>query len=207
MSKIGRKPIDVKGSSVVVSGQLVEYKGPKSAGSHHLPESFIPLLEGDKLYLRLKNDEDKGAREINRSWGLEHALLANKIKGSVSLFEKKLKINGLGFKASFLTKDGIKDLEKKGEKVVLVGDEPSENRKGLLLELGYSHYYYFGFPETIDIEVDKVGQSVVIRSIDGSLAGTYASKIRALRAPEPYKGTGIKNELEVIRRKAGKKTG
>jgi large subunit ribosomal protein L6 len=207
MSKIGRKPIEIKGSSVVVSGQLIEYKGPKSAGSHRVPDSFIPLLEGDKLYLRLKNETDKGARQINRSWGLEHALLANKIKGSAAFFEKRLKINGLGFKASFLAIDGIKDLEKKGEKVVLVGDLPSEKRKGLLLELGYSHYYYFGFPELIDIEVDKVGQNITIRSIDSALAGTYASKIRALRAPEPYKGTGIKNELEVIRRKAGKKTG
>lgn len=207
MSKIGRKPIEIKGSSVTVSGQLIEYKGSKAAGSHRVPDSFIPLLEGDKLYLRLKNEEDKGGREINRSWGLEHALLTNKIKGSSVLFEKKLKINGLGFKASFSSVDGIKDLEKKGEKVVLVGDTPSEKRKGLLLELGYSHYYYFGFPEAIDIEVDKVGQSIVIRSIDSALAGTYASKIRALRSPEPYKGTGIKNELEVIRRKAGKKTG
>ena len=97
--------------------------------------------------------------------------------------------------------------EKKGEKVVLVGDTPSESRKGLLLELGYSHYYYFGFPESIDIEIDKIGQTIVIRSVDNSLAGTYASKIRALRVPEPYKGTGIKHELEIIRRKAGKKTG
>lgn len=207
MSKIGRKPIEIKGSSVVVLGQLVEYKGPRATGSHRVPEGFIPLLEGDKLYLRLKNEKDKGARETNRAWGLEHALLANKIKGSSSFFEKKLKINGLGFKASFATMSGVKDLEKKGEKVVLVGDTPSETRKGLLLELGYSHYYYFGFPESIDIEVDKTGQSIVIRSVDNSLAGTYASKIRALRVPEPYKGTGIKHELEIIRRKAGKKTG
>ncbi len=207
MSKIGRKPIEIKGSSVTVSGQLVEYKGSKATGSHRVHEGFIPLLEGDKLYLRLRSEKDKGVREVNKAWGLEHALLANKIKGSSTLFEKKLKINGLGFKASFSTTSGVKDLEKKGEKVVLVGDTPSETRKGLLLELGYSHYYYFGFPESIDIEIDKIGQTIVIRSVDNSLAGTYASKIRALRVPEPYKGTGIKHELEIIRRKAGKKTG
>jgi len=207
MSKIGRKSIAIKGCSVSISGQLVEYKGSKSSGSHKISDAFIPCLEGDSLYLRLKNEKDKGVREINRRWGLEHALLENKIKGSLSLFEKKLKINGLGFKASFASMQNVHDLEKKNERVVFVGDAPTEASKGLLLELGYSHYYYFGFPNTIDVEIDKTGQTIVIRSVDVALAGTYSSKIRDLRLPEPYKGTGIKRDLEVIRRKAGKKTG
>ena len=106
-------------------------------------------------------------------------MLANKIKGADNEFEKVLQINGLGFKATVA-----------GQKLVLT--------------LGYTHKIDFTLPKGVSAEVDKTGQRLVFKSADRELVGQVASEIRMMRPPEPYKGTGVKYELEVITRKAGK---
>jgi large subunit ribosomal protein L6 len=121
----------------------------------------------------------KGVRTINNVWGLHRALLANKIQGAAQGFEKNLEINGLGYKAV-----------PSGRKVVFT--------------LGHSHKIDFELPEGVTLETDKTGQKLSVKSVDKEVLGQVCSLIRALKPPEPYKGTGIKEAGEVITRKAGK---
>ena len=181
MSKIGRKPIDIGTVSVEVKGQEIHYKGKKSSGVVVVPDALKPQLDGKLLRLSFdKQGKSRSVlRDINQVWGLERALLANKIKGADNEFEKVLQINGLGFKATVA-----------GQKLVLT--------------LGYTHKIDFTLPKGVSAEVDKTGQRLVFKSADRELVGQVASEIRMMRPPEPYKGTGVKYELEVITRKAGK---
>ncbi len=119
------------------------------------------------------------AGEIKRGWGLHRALLANEIYGAEVGFEKKIEINGLGYKASV-----------SGSKVVFA--------------LGYSHKIDLNLPEGVTLEVDKSGQKLTFKGSNKELVGQVCSLVRSLRPPEPYKGTGVKLATETIRRKAGK---
>jgi large subunit ribosomal protein L6 len=110
---------------------------------------------------------------------MHRALLANKVKGAETGFEKKIKIVGLGYKAQ------------------LAG-------KKLTFSLGYSHKIDYELPEGVDVKLDKTGQNLVFSSSNKLLLGDVCSHIRKLRPPEPYKGTGIIVGDEVIIRKAGK---
>lgn len=175
MSKIGRKPIDIGPVTVEIKDNSIYYKGPKATGVYELPKELQPVLTGKQLKLVA---EHKGS-DINRLWGLHRALLANTLKGASQGFEKQLKITGLGFKAAVT-----------GNKVQF--------------SLGYSHKIDIELPKNVTLEVDKTGQLLTLRSPDKAELGLVGSKIRALRLPEPYKGTGIQYAQEVIRRKAGK---
>ncbi len=179
MSKIGRKPIDIGAAKVEIKGNEIHFSGKKGSGVFTLPEGMSAHLDGKLLALSFDAKNAKSLREINRIWGLNRALLANKIKGCQSEFEKVLIINGLGFKAAI-----------SGNKVVF--------------SLGFSHKIDFMLPQDVSLEVDKTGQRLVFRSPDRELMGLVCSQVRALRPPEPYKGTGIRFENEVIVRKAGK---
>jgi|ERR1700733_5276577 len=179
MSKIGRKPIDIGSAQVEVKGQEVHYSGKKGNGVYVLPKELTPELNGKALTIKANDKVRLDARELNRVWGLHRALLANAIKGSQQEFEKVMQINGLGFKAAL-----------SGSKVVF--------------SLGYSHKIDFNLPAGVSLEIDKTGQRLVFRSSDKELVGEVCSQVRALRPPEPYKGTGIKLDTEVIARKAGK---
>lgn len=176
MSKIGRKPIDIGSAKVEIKGQEVHYSGKKGSGVYVLPEGMNAKVDGNLLYLSF---DKKNGSDVNRIWGLHRALLANNIKGIQQDFEKVLQITGLGFKAAV-----------SGSKVVF--------------SLGYSHKIDFTLPKEVTLEVDKTGQRLVFRSPNKELMGLVCSQVRALRPPEPYKGTGIKLETEVIARKAGK---
>jgi large subunit ribosomal protein L6 len=175
MSKIGRKPIPVGGTTVEIKGLEVYYKGKKSSGVHILHEILKAELK-DKLVCITPA---KVTSDTNRLWGLHRALLNNKIVGSDIGFKKQLKINGLGYKA------------------IIQGPK-------IQFSLGFSHKIYFDLPANVTVEVDKTGQLMTFESFDKDLLGLVCSKVRALRPPEPYKGTGIKYVDEVIRRKAGK---
>lgn len=176
MSKIGRQPIALHNVSVEIKGQQVHFKGPKNSGVYEIPVGLnIKLIDGQKLVIGC---EDR-TPENKRMWGLHRAVLANKIKGAAQDFEKQLEINGLGFKAIV-----------SGNKVEFT--------------LGYSHKIPFDLPKDVVIVTDKTGQKLTIKSFDRELLGKVCSKIRALRPPEPYKGTGIKYLDEQIIRKAGK---
>lgn len=110
---------------------------------------------------------------------MHRALISNEIKGAAEDFVKVVQINGLGFKAAL-----------SGSKIVF--------------SLGYSHKIEFDLPKEVALEIDKPGQKLTFKSADKELLGHVCSQIRALRPPEPYKGTGIKLLTEVLVRKAGK---
>ena len=175
MSKIGRKPIDLSNVNVEVKGQEVHYTGGKDSDVHVLPDSIEGKVEDKKLFLTMR----KPSRDANRVWGLHRALLANKIRGSNTEFEKKIEITGLGYKAVL-----------SGTKVVFT--------------LGYSHKIDFELPTGVSLVVDKTGQKLTFKSVDKALLGHVCGMVRSFRPPEPYKGTGVKLADEVIRRKAGK---
>ncbi len=174
MSKIGKKPISLQNIQVDVKGQDIHYKGKYGSGVYSLPNFIMPEINDSELFLKLKNGKDK-----NKFWGLHRALLANKLKGINQLFEKKMQIVGLGFKAE-LTGTKIK------------------------FSLGFSHKIEKHLPKGISFEVDKTGQILTLKSADKEQLGQFCADIKSLRPPEPYKGTGIKMEGERIRRKAGK---
>jgi len=181
MSKIGRKPIAFDDTKVEVKGQEVHYSGKKGSGAYELPKELSASIQGTELFVQ----PDTGftsklrQREVNRVWGLHRALLANALKGSQEEFENKLKITGLGYKAAV-----------SGKKVVF--------------SLGYSHKKDFELPDDVSLEVDRTGQLLTVRSRNKMLVGQVCSKIKQLRMPEPYKGTGIQLTTEIIARKAGK---
>jgi len=178
MSKIGRKPIDVSKLPVTVKGKDIKYKGAKSTGVYHLPAELDAEVRDGLLYIQ-PTKEAALSRGINRIWGLHRALLANEIAGAAKDFELCIEIKGLGFKAA-------------------------KSGKDLLFTLGFSHKIDFPMPEGVVVDIDKTGQQLTLKSPDKELLGLVCSRIRSLRQPEPYKGTGIKVGGEEIARKAGK---
>ncbi|MCA9769982.1 50S ribosomal protein L6 [Candidatus Dependentiae bacterium] len=178
MSKIGRKSINTGSVQIEIKGQKIYYKGPKDSGVHELPSILIAKLEGEKLIIETQKTNMR-QREVNRLWGLNRALLANKIFGAGSEFQKQIEIVGLGYKAAL-----------SGKKVTF--------------SLGYSHKIDFDLPEGISLTIDKTGKMLMFSSSSKELIGHVCSMVRSLRPPEPYKGTGVKLTTEVIACKAGK---
>lgn len=181
MSKIGRKPIALGKIQVEVKGQEVHIKGPKQTLVHVLPASLSAVVRDGSLVIMPAEGAEKkiGKRELNQLWGLHRALLANKIKGAGTDFEKQIQIIGLGFKGAL-------------------------SGNNLVFSLGYSHKIDFALPKGVSVDIDKTGQLLTFKSADKELVGHVCSMVRALRVPEPYKGTGVKLATEVIVRKAGK---
>jgi len=180
MSKVGRRPIDITDLQVDVKDKEIHFKGKKTSGVYTLPSELMAEVKEKQLFIIPKeNLSKKSLRELNRIWGLHRALLANQLKGATQEFEKKIEITGLGYKAT-----------KQGDKLVF--------------SLGYSHKIDFPLPKNVTVDIDKTGQKLLFKSTDKGVVGLVCSKIRTLRKPEPYKGTGIKVGGEVIVRKAGK---
>lgn len=175
MSKIGRRPINIGNAQIEIKGNEIHYKGKKSSGIYKLDDLLSAELTGKELFIKPKSITS----DTNRVWGLNRALLSNKLKGADVGFEKQLKINGLGFKAA------------------------SQAGK-IQFSLGFSHKIDFNLPKDVVVEIDKSGQIMTFKSFDKDLLGQVCSDVRALRPPEPYKGTGIQYAKEVILRKAGK---
>lgn len=180
MSKIGRKPIDIYDTQVNIEGQSVHYKGPKGSGTYVLPSFIKAHLDDKKLSLAISKDSSDNKRKIYRDWGLHRALLSNVIEGSTKGFEKQIKIIGLGYKAAL-----------SGNKIIF-------------FSLGYSHKIEIPLPKEVSLEIDKSGQLLTFKSPNRLLLGDVCDKVRSLRLPEPYKGTGVRYVNEVVARKAGK---
>lgn len=176
MSKIGRKPIPVSKANIAVSGSQVTIKGPLAQFVHELPERLELVLVDGFARVNLIGEHDKPGKMI---WGLHRALLANKIKGAETGFEKKLTIVGLGYKA------------------ILAGTK-------MTFSLGYTHKIDYELPEGVKVEIDRTGQQLLFKCADKFILGNVCDAVRSFRPPEPYKGTGIIREGEVILRKAGK---
>jgi len=175
MSKIGRKPILFSSAKISVVGNTVVVQGPKDKIEHDLPLEVTAVIEGNQLLLKTTEK----TREVNTLWGLHRALLANKIKGLEHGFERKVTIVGLGFKA------------------IAAG-------KNLTFSLGYSHKIDYVLPDNVTVDIDKTGQNLVFKSADKFALGNVCDKVRSFRMPEPYKGTGIIREGDIVLRKAGK---
>ena len=176
MSRIGRMPIAVPAGVTVdiAENNKVTVKGPKGELSRVLPESMDIKKDGDSIVVTRPNDLKK-----NKSLhGLTRTLINNMVIGVTEGYEKVLEVNGVGYRA-----------QKQGKKLVL--------------SLGYSHPVEMEDPEGIETVLE--GQNkITVKGIDKEKVGQYAAEIRSKRAPEPYKGKGIKYETEVIRRKVGK---
>lgn len=175
MSRIGKKPIAIPDKvEVKLEGPGIMVKGPKG----ELRERIHPLvkveLQDKELLVSVKNPENAEERAL---WGLFRSLLANMVLGVTEGFEKKLEINGIGFKAAVKGKD-------------------------LVLNVGFSHPVEFAIPEGITIKAEA--NTITVSGVDKQLVGETAARIRAIKKPEPYKGKGIKYADEQIRRKAGK---
>jgi len=175
MSKVGRKPIPLGNTQVTVDGQKIQYQGKKAEGEHELPSILAAHKENNALYITVAQQRP----ETKRLWGLHRSLLANKIVGADQGFERHMKIVGLGYKAVV---DG----------------------KQVEFSLGYSHKIYFTLPDNVSLETDRSGQKLTFSSPDKEQLGLVCSKVRSLRPPEPYKGTGVMYTDEKILRKAGK---
>jgi len=175
MSRIGKKPIQIpEGVEVKIEGKKIIVKGPGGELNKEFP-SEIKVEVKDGRILVLPQIETK---RTNALWGLTRALIANMVKGITEGYEKKLEIEGLGFRAN------------------LEGDN-------LVLKVGFTHPVKLKAPEGIKFLVEK--NVITISGADKQSVGEIAAKIRRVQPPEPYKGKGIRYAGEVIRKKVGKK--
>ena len=176
MSRIGRMPIAVPAGVTVdiAENNKVTVKGPKGTLERVLPAEMEIKLEGSEVVVSRPND----LKKMKSLHGLTRTLINNMVIGVSEGYEKKLEINGVGYRA-----------QKQGKKLVL--------------SLGYSHPVEMEDPEGLETVVDGTN-IIVVKGIDKEKVGQYAAEIRAKRSPEPYKGKGIKYADEVIRRNVGK---
>jgi len=175
MSKIGKKLIEVpSGVAVVIDGDLIKVSGPKGELGYRLPRELKVALSENKITI-LPVVKSKRTPAL---WGTIRAIIANLVNGVDKGFEKKLEIEGVGFRAQLQGND-------------------------LVLNLGFSHPVIFKTPGNIKVSVEK--NTIIVSGVSKELVGQTAANIRALKKPEPYKGKGIHYVGEIIKRKAGKK--
>ena len=177
MSRIGRMPIAIPAGVTVevAENNKVTVKGPKGTLERVLPAEMGIKVEGAVVEVTRPND----LKKMKSLHGLTRTLINNMVVGVTQGYEKKLEINGVGYRAS-------------------------KSGKELTLNLGYSHPVVMTDPEGIESVME--GQNIIIvKGIDKEKVGQYAAEIRDKRRPEPYKGKGIKYADEHIRRKEGKK--
>lgn len=176
MSRIGKKPVPVPaGVTATVDGQTVKAKGAKGELSYVVNEEVLVSLEDGAVSVTPR-DSSKDARS---KWGMARTMISNIFVGVKDGFEKKLEINGVGYRAAM-------------------------QGKNVQLSLGFSHEVVYEVPAGITVTVPKPTE-IVINGIDKQVVGQVAAEIREYRQPEPYKGKGVKYAGEVIVRKEGKK--
>ena len=176
MSRIGRKPIPVPaGVTISIEPELVRVNGPRGELTERIPRDIAVEQDGEELLV--KRPTDRG--EHRALHGLTRSLVANMVEGVTAGFEKRLEIQGVGYRA------------------VLKG-------RDLELALGYSHAVPVKAPDGIEFEVPQPTR-VVVRGNSKQQVGETAAIIRKQRPPEPYKGKGIRYEGEYVARKVGKR--
>ena len=174
MSRIGKLPIEIpSGVTITVDSDVITVKGAKGELIvPHLSDVTVKEDEG-KLTVARKDDE----RIAKAQHGLQRSLLSNAVEGVTKGFEKKLEVNGVGFRVS----GGGQEIE---------------------MQLGFSHPVKYKAPEGVQLTVNKM--EITVGGIDKQQVGQVAAEIRSLKKPEPYKGKGIKYADETVLRKAGK---
>lgn len=176
MSRIGKKPVPVPaGVTATVDGQMVTAKGPKGELKFVVNDEVLVKME-DNAVVVTPADQSKDARS---KWGMSRTMIENIMTGVKDGFERKLEINGVGYRAAM-------------------------QGKNLQLALGFSHDVVYQTPEGISIACPKPTE-IVVTGIDKQKVGQVAAEIREYRGPEPYKGKGVKYAEERIVRKEGKK--
>lgn len=175
MSRIGKQPVVVPaGVTVGINGNEVTVKGPKGTLTESFNKEISIAQEGNEIIVTRPTD-DKEHRALH---GLTRTLIHNMVIGVTDGFEKKLEVNGVGYR-----------VQKQGT--------------NLVMNLGYSHQVIV--PEVPGITIDVPGPNeIVIKGPDKQKVGQFAAEVRSKRPPEPYKGKGIKYAGEHIRRKEGK---
>ncbi len=175
MSRIGKRPITIPDKvTVTIDGQQVTVKGPKGELRRVLPKQVKVEQDGQTIQV-VRRDESKLARQRH---GLSRTLVANMVEGVSQGFQKRLAIQGVGYRAQV-------------------------QGRNLILNVGYSQPVEIVPPEDIQLAVEA-NTNVIVSGINKEIVGNTAAKIRAVRPPEVYKGKGIRYADEMIRRKAGK---
>ncbi len=176
MSRIGKQPVPLpSGVEVAIEPELVRVKGPKGELHERVSPAMVVKQEDDQIVVQRPTDRG----EHRALHGLTRSLIANMVEGVTQGFEKRLEIQGVGYRAQL------------------------QGRK-LVLALGYSHPVEIDAPEGIDFEV-PLPTRIVVRGISKQMVGEAAANIRKQRPPEPYKGKGIRYEGEYVARKVGKR--
>ncbi len=176
MSRIGKKPVDLPGGvSATVSGQTIEVKGPKGTRSFTATDDVTIAVEDGAVSVTPRG-KSKRARQ---QWGMSRTMVQNCVTGVTEGFKRELEITGVGYRAQM-------------------------QGNVLKLNLGYSHDVDFEVPAGVTVSAPKQTQ-IVVEGADQQLVGQVAANIREWRAPEPYKGKGIRYADEYIFRKEGKK--
>ena len=175
MSRLGKLPIELPiGTQAKIEKDFIIVNGPKGELKEKIHSLVKVDINDNKILVSIKNIEDKKEKSF---WGLYRSLINNMVIGVNEGFEKKLEINGVGYRASI-------------------------SEKKLILNVGYSHPVEYNLPENIAVNVE--GNVLTVSRINKQCVGEVAAQIRKIRQPEPYKGKGIKYIDEVIRRKVGK---
>ncbi|PLW78521.1 50S ribosomal protein L6 [Cohaesibacter celericrescens] len=176
MSRIGKKPVAVPaGVTATIDGKTVKAKGPKGELSFVLSDDVDVKMTDDGILVEPRS-KSQTARSL---WGMTRTQLLNILTGVSEGFEKKLNINGVGYRAQMKGKD-------------------------LSLALGFSHDVVYEVPQGVSVVCPKPTE-IVVSGIDKQAVGQVAAEIRKYRPPEPYKGKGVKYSDEYIFRKEGKK--
>jgi len=176
MSRIGKKPVPIPaGVTARLEGQSIAVKGAKGELNFTCPDDVDIKIEGNVVHVTPRR-EDKRAQAM---WGTARARIQNLVVGVTKGFEKKLEINGVGYKAAIAGKN-------------------------LQMSLGFSHDVLYPIPQGVTITTPKPTE-ITVAGIDKRQVGQIAAEIRAFRRPEPYKGKGVKYVDEFIFRKEGKK--
>lgn len=177
MSRIGKQIIEIpQGTTVSVDGNVYSVKGPKGELKRAFRDEVVITIDGDKISFAPKSEKNVLAKSL---WGTYASHISNMIQGVNTPYEKKLIVEGVGFR------------------VELQG-------KQLKFALGFSHDVFVDIPETLEVTTEK--NNITIIGIDKEEVGRFAANVRALKKPEPYKGKGIRYHDEVVRRKQGKKS-
>ncbi len=175
MSRVGRRPIEVpSGVKVAIEGHTVKIEGKGKVFEYIVPEGFKVELEGNTLTIQRPSD----SREDRSMHGTIRSLIQNIIIGLTNGFEKKLEIQGVGYKAQM-------------------------QGKKLVLDIGFSHKVEHVAPEDITIETPSPTE-IIVKGMDKQKVGEVAAEIRHYYPPEPYKGKGIRYAGEYVRQKQGK---
>ncbi len=175
MSRIGKVPILIpKDVKVKLTDSILEVVGPTGRLTHRIPSEIQISIEPEQILVKRPNDH----RTTRSLHGLTRVLIANMITGVTRGFEKRLEIQGIGYRAD------------------LQGNI-------LRLTLGFSHPVLFSLPEGVKVEVERQTR-MRVKGIDKQLVGSVAAQIRSLKPPEPYKGKGIRYADEYVKLKVGK---